>query len=55
MYMNYYHYVEYSLIIIFTLNVFYYLAKIVKLYFTSSEQIAVTLEQKKLLGVRDSG
>lgn len=54
MYLNYYHYIEYSLVIIFTLNVLFYLGKITKLYFTSTDQIHINLEQKKLLGVKDS-
>ncbi|XP_076268905.1 transmembrane protein 209 [Rhynchophorus ferrugineus] len=54
MYFNYYHYIEYSLVIIFTLNVLFYFAKIARLYFSSKDQISITMEQKKLLGVKDS-
>lgn len=55
--MSFFHYIEYSLIIVFTLNVFFYFGRIVRLYFTSTskEMIPVTAEQKKLLGVKDSG
>lgn len=55
--MSFFHYIEYSLIIVFTLNVLYYFGRIVRLYFTSTskEMISVTAEQKKLLGVKDSG
>ncbi|XP_066249033.1 transmembrane protein 209 [Euwallacea similis] len=53
-YMNYYQYIEYSFVVILTLNVVYYFGKIIKLYFAAKEQIPVTLEQRKLLGVKDS-
>lgn len=54
--MSFFHYIEYSLTIVFTLNVFFYFGRIVRLYFTSTskEMIPVTAEQKKLLGVKDS-
>ncbi|XP_050296289.1 transmembrane protein 209 [Anthonomus grandis grandis] len=54
MYMSYYHYLEYSLTIVFTLNVVFYLARICRLYFSTYEPITVTVQQKKLLGVKDS-
>lgn len=54
LYFNFYHYLEYGLITLFTLNIVFYIAKIIKLYLTSSDQIVVTVEQKKLLGVKNS-
>lgn len=53
--MGFYHYFEYSLSIVFSLNVLYYLARLIRLYFSCADQIAVTAEQKKLLGVKDEG
>uniref|UniRef100_A0AAR5Q954 Transmembrane protein 209 n=2 Tax=Dendroctonus ponderosae TaxID=77166 RepID=A0AAR5Q954_DENPD len=52
--MGFYHYFEYSLTVVFSLNVLYYLARMIRLYFSCADQIAVTAEQKKLLGVPDA-
>ncbi|KAJ8972246.1 hypothetical protein NQ317_011071 [Molorchus minor] len=52
-YMSYFNYIEYSLIILLTINVFYYVFKIVKSALATSEPVSITLEQKRLLGVKD--
>ncbi|XP_018573554.1 transmembrane protein 209 [Anoplophora glabripennis] len=54
LYLSYYHYLEYILILILTINILYYLYKIIKSSLVRSEPIAITLEQKKLLGIKDS-
>ncbi|KAL1502198.1 hypothetical protein ABEB36_007375 [Hypothenemus hampei] len=47
MYMSYYHYIEYSLLIIFTLNVLYYFARILRLYI-SKNQIALSAQKTQV-------
>ncbi|KAG5891421.1 hypothetical protein JTB14_031487 [Gonioctena quinquepunctata] len=54
LYYNYYLYVEYSLVVILTLNLFYHVTKMVRLSFVLSETIMITEEQKKLLKIKDS-
>ncbi|CAH0550513.1 unnamed protein product [Brassicogethes aeneus] len=53
-YLNFYNYVEYVIIGILTFNVFYHLVKVIKLGVARTDQVTINLEQKKLLGVRDS-
>lgn len=54
-YFRYYHYIEYSIIVILTFNVLYYVAKVLRISLIKFEPIAITEEQKKLLGVDESG
>lgn len=54
-YFSYYHYIEYSLIVILTFNVLYYVAKVLTISLIKFEPITITEEQKKLLGVDESG
>lgn len=53
LYVDFYTYLEYGLIVILTINIFYYLIKIL-LGFKRHEQITINQEQKKLLGVKDA-
>ncbi|XP_023029269.1 transmembrane protein 209 isoform X2 [Leptinotarsa decemlineata] len=53
-YFNYLLYLEYSLLVILTLNFFYHIVKIARLSLSFSEPILITPEQKVLLNVKDS-
>ncbi|KAK9877475.1 hypothetical protein WA026_018584 [Henosepilachna vigintioctopunctata] len=49
---SYYEYMEYALILLICLNILYHITKII-IISIRFEQIPITLQQKKLLGVRD--
>ncbi|XP_060533654.1 transmembrane protein 209 [Cylas formicarius] len=49
LYLNYYHYIECGLIIIFSINIFYYILRLGKLYINSSDMSIAQTEQSKLL------
>jgi hypothetical protein len=51
---DFYDYIKYGFICIISINVLYYAAKIMISNF-NKEQIPITLEQKKLLGISDTG
>lgn len=51
-YYSYPVYIQYVLVVLFTINSFYHITKIVILTF-NSEQIPITPQQKKLLGISD--
>ncbi|XP_057669567.1 transmembrane protein 209 [Diorhabda carinulata] len=51
---SYFRYGEYILVICLTINLFYYLIKIIKVSLTYPEPLIINEAQKKLLGVKDS-
>nr|XP_015837006.1 PREDICTED: transmembrane protein 209 isoform X1 [Tribolium castaneum] len=54
LYTDIYDYIKYAFVLIVSINLLYYAAKIMISNF-NHEQIPITLEQKKLLGISDSG
>lgn len=55
LYFSYYHYIEYAIIVILTFNVLYYVSKVLRISLVRYEPITITQEQRKLLGVEESG
>lgn len=55
LYVGFYLYLEYGLISILTFNVLYYVFTLLKITLDRPDPMLITQEQKKLLGVQDTG
>nr|CAH7720818.1 unnamed protein product [Callosobruchus chinensis] len=55
LYVNYYHYAEYAIVVILMINILYHIANFVKYTYGNLEPVTITSEQKRFLGIKDSG